>query len=558
MKGLTILLFPVLFILQANCQSQKDAADWQIRWQGPPQSVPLALTKNEGSQRLLFFLQGSQLMQQQLTPRESAATTAVRKLPFIPSALLPLDKKEWVMAGKADGKLRCALIKNNRIKWQCTLPDSLDGVIHAIGIDPLGGFRIGGETTRGYLLASLDNRGALRWLRLQARNRLNESIPSGIFCLSAAGEGEFLAAGYADLFGFGEKNNFLLRLRADDGKTLDNFEFGREEEDDIALAAIRLSDGSYQVLAAKGQALVQYRLNGEGRVLFRPVTIQDSIRQAKAWVLSGKSPSFMVFSQCEAGGEWLFREAGIDSLPEKKPEPSSRRDTEVNPPSLRALVVGYNADQYRYAEKDAADLAQLLAEKNEAGKVRVQASLLTADRAGKAGIMEALNKLVTDFKRGLLPPDHLILISLTLPGHRNENGIFLCPFGWDTLQPRATGLTMATIDSCLGLLPNPKLLLLDASFSGEVQTSLENTLFISSCGSLETNCESADWENGAFMLALKKALNGLADSDGDSRLSTAELAAYLLNSVPELARSKGFSQHPGVVKRTKEKILLWY
>jgi hypothetical protein len=567
-----LLLFSIFMTVLVACTAQQErmdekngiSTDWRIK-EG---QTLISVTKNDNQSHVLYYLEQGRLKMKYLNSKQKPAKFG--KPSFTPTALLPVAKNQVVIAGSQGDKVQVAYQKGKKTKWLLTLPDSITGTIHSIAKASDGGYWLGGETPDGYLVASVDSKGKLRWIQGQAKTRQGDAIPSGIRSISQTSKGDLLAIGYADPFLFDEKNAFVLRMKASDGKTVASFDFGRERKDDFGLAVSLLPDGNYQALVQEDSALVQYRSNNKGRVLYKHEVAKGQFSEVQASALPG---SFLVSTLQVDEQKWNFHELEFvekhsakknENPQEIKPKNDDPTEPEPEPepvtvtvPKVRALIVGHSPGDSQFSVKDADDLALLLMKKSEAGNVKASVDLLTSNRAYKQGILESLKKMETNYKRGLMDKDELLLVSFTISGHKTENGNFVfCPSDWDPVKPEATGISMAELEKHLQNIPNPKLLLLDASYSGMVQTRLKNTLAITSCGSAETSHESLDWKNGAFMFAVKEALNGKADTVKDQQLSTPELAAYLLGRVSELAKSKGFEQHPGVVKQADAKVVI--
>lgn len=503
--------------------------------------------------------------QSQLHQKPTAPQPSKTSLPFPPTAFFSTGKDVVVAAGVKEGHIEVVAQSGSAHLWSLALPDSIPGTIYAIAPSGDGGYWIGGTAQGGYLLGSINENGKLRWLHEPALNRQEEVIPSGIRALSATDNGDLLAIGFADPFLFGEYNALLLRIRASDGKTLKSFDFGRERLDDFGLAIAEPGNGGYTALVSEDRGIKQYFLNDKGRVLDTLLVIPGPFHAVEALVQPAKG-QFLVTVQKEPGATWGFTEIPFDKKQPPKPgkkadvtDPRKRNPTvdSIPPPPVHALIVGHSPGDSKYSVKDADDFALLLQKKSEEGKADATVTLLTAERADKEAILSGLQKMQTDYKRGLISPDGLLVISLTLASHKDTSGQFVfCPSGWDPVRPLATGISMAEIEYYLSRIPNPKLLLLDASYSGHLQTQLSQTIAIASCGANEMNHESDTWENGAFMYALKEGVNGKGDQNKDGKLNTAELAAYILTRVPQLARLEGFEQRAGVIKQASPNLLL--
>lgn len=534
----------MLPMMQLHAQSPSPPESWKAI----KGTSPIYFSGIDNAPSQVYYLEAGRIVKQDIIVNSKAKpkSTKLGKAPFTPTVSLPIPSDGIVIAGKEKETIRVAMLKDQKMVWAIALPDSIRGDIHAICQAPDGGYWLGGESRQGYLVVSIGDKGQLRWIKTQDKAR--DAFPAGIHFISPAGKGELLAVGYADPFRFGEKNGLIMRLKADNGAQAAFIDFGRERKDDIALAATLLPQGGYQVLVTEGQALVQYRLDANGQVMYDTHVLEDSLAQLKAIALPDTA-GFRLWGKSPNSPNWVFYKLPLAAKNSKKKA--------VATPLIRAVVMGYTAGESQFSIQDAEALSQLLQHAETAGLAKVKSIELIGNQADKIGLLNALSDMEMDYKRGLLDSHSLILISLTLPGHRAEKGDFyFCPKGWDATHPAATGISIADIEQYLQRIPNPKLLLLDASFSGAATISLKNTLAITSCGAQEHSHESPDWQSGAFMQALKEALDGKADANGDRQLILGELGAYLLQQVPLLAKSKGFVQYPGLLAKANDDLVL--
>lgn len=248
-------------------------------------------------------------------------------------------------------------------------------------------------------------------------------------------------------------------------------------------------------------------------------------------------------------------------------------------PRVHAIVVGvsdYSDKQIKArprAEKDANDLAKLLADKAYLGadvKLLLGKPGGGAEKATRANLLKALKTVVEDAR----PDDRVVFAFVGQGGPIGDSGDRRCYFLADsTFKGREKDAVAAEeIEEALKKLKAKNLaVFLDVDFTGfeadKAVAAPEPTLgkapykeFLGDDGSedhlakpgriafLATNglTRSLDLkDNGIFMAVLLEALKGKADTQGyeaDGLVTVDEVAKYMNKRLPELAREKGETQ----------------
>ena len=77
----------------------------------------------------------------------------------------------------------------------------------------------------------------------------------------------------------------------------------------------------------------------------------------------------------------------------------------------------------------------------------------------------------------------------------------------------------------------------------ELAAAGNGVVVLTSSSGRELSRESPDWKHGAFTMAALEALQGKADTDGDTWLSVSEIEGYVVRRVRELT---GNEQNPRI------------
>jgi hypothetical protein len=156
----------------------------------------------------------------------------------------------------------------------------------------------------------------------------------------------------------------------------------------------------------------------------------------------------------------------------------------------------------------------------------------------RLGETAASFELIEDLLAGIAPRRKLFLMDTCESGDTDEGG--------PSSGPGQRGLHARNIRSLVleGAEVRPRTYLYDHErlIESDLTRRTGAIVFSSSRGS-EASYELDALANGAFTKAIKEALGGAADSDGDGEVSTEELRAYVERSVPALT---GDRQHPTV------------
>ncbi len=227
---------------------------------------------------------------------------------------------------------------------------------------------------------------------------------------------------------------------------------------------------------------------------------------------------------------------------------------------LIGLCVGVSRYQHeklnlKFADKDALELTAAL--NAQRGLYReAQVTALTDDKATRAGITTALDRLVAHTTRDdtvfLLLAGHGWRGPETLAGRRN---FFFATHEIAPENIAATALPWSDVVSQLGKLSSRSrrvIVLLDACHSGsaagneelvkEILNANAGVLVFAGSRGSEESLESADWQHGAFTKAVLEAVAGQAASE-DKAVSVWDFASYVKKRVVALTENQ---QHPQV------------
>jgi len=255
--------------------------------------------------------------------------------------------------------------------------------------------------------------------------------------------------------------------------------------------------------------------------------------------------------------------------------------------SLGASQYADNRFNLHYASKDAIDIGAAFKRIGTSDYAQVHSLVLTNEKVKKSLLTE-VRKFLSQAKRD----DSVILF---YAGHGlvdQDYDYYLASYDTDFLNPSEKALPYEDFEQLLdGIAPLKKLLLLDACYSGEIdkedmtlatntntvqitkpegivfratgsnapklnQVSAEqiNSLIsenfsnlqrgtgatvISSASGVEVSMEGAQWRNGLFTYCLLRGLSDKqADTDGDGKLSVAELQTYCQDQVSRMSAGK--------------------
>jgi uncharacterized caspase-like protein len=149
-------------------------------------------------------------------------------------------------------------------------------------------------------------------------------------------------------------------------------------------------------------------------------------------------------------------------------------------------------------------------------------------------------------------------------GAEADGTYYLLPADADPDDPLASGIEVGQFKRALEQLGErgKVLVLLDACHSGNLTGGAKGTtppdieavrgelaaagngvVVLTSSSGRELSRESPDWQHGAFTMAALEALQGKADTDGDTWLSVSEIEGYVVRRVRELT---GNEQNPRI------------
>ncbi len=222
-------------------------------------------------------------------------------------------------------------------------------------------------------------------------------------------------------------------------------------------------------------------------------------------------------------------------------------------PKLYVLAVGVGQYQdktltLRYAGKDAADFAAVMADQKGGLYRDVESRVLTDGDAGKDNILDGLEWL----QRQTTSKD---IAALFLSGHgmNDSSGVYyFLPSDADTDKIKRTCLMFADIKNTVSAIAGKILVFADTCHSGNIMggrkgvadvnafvnelASAENgaVVFTSSTGR-QISLERPEWQNGAFTKAIVEGISGKAAYGKDKdKITVNMLDLYLSERVKEL------------------------
>lgn len=225
-----------------------------------------------------------------------------------------------------------------------------------------------------------------------------------------------------------------------------------------------------------------------------------------------------------------------------------------------ALLIGVGADLPNTVD-DAVEMHTILTDKERCAYPPGQVQLLTVEKATRANVLAALDKLAQSTKT-----DSTVIVYFSGHGYQVDTSVathyFLMPFGYDQSALGKTAISGKEFADKLGAIPAQKLLLLlDCCHAGGLDPANvpgatlakaplppEATALLAQ-GSGRTLIASSRADElsyagkpcSAFTLALLEALCGNGASVRDGKVRVADVAVYTGGKVPQRTGDK---QHP--------------
>jgi WD40 repeat protein len=235
-------------------------------------------------------------------------------------------------------------------------------------------------------------------------------------------------------------------------------------------------------------------------------------------------------------------------------------------PNLYLLSVGVSnhtipAYRLNFADKDASAISTMYESQKGLLFKNVFARTLINENATRANILDAFYWLEQNATQ-----KDVVVIFMASHGLNEKDKFYILPYDGDPERIRITGVDWFNFSDVLGNLPSKVLVFIDACHSGKLGTNIlakrgdtdlmeairslateENGVVIMAASTgKESSLESAEWQHGAFTLALLEGMNqGKADLNEDGIINIREIDYYAAERVKELTAGK---QHPTTQK----------
>jgi len=235
-------------------------------------------------------------------------------------------------------------------------------------------------------------------------------------------------------------------------------------------------------------------------------------------------------------------------------------------PNLYVLSVGVSkhtipAFSLTYADKDASAISDMYKAQEGTLFKNVFTRNLVNEEATRANILDAFYWLELNATQR-----DVVAIFMASHGLNEKDKFYILPYDGDPDRIRTTGVDWINFSDVLGNLPSKVLVFIDACHSGKLGTNLlakrgdtdlidairmlareENGVVIMAASTgKESSFESAEWQHGAFTLALLEGMNeGKADLNDDGIVNIREIDYYVAERVKILTGGK---QHPTTQK----------
>ncbi len=240
---------------------------------------------------------------------------------------------------------------------------------------------------------------------------------------------------------------------------------------------------------------------------------------------------------------------------------------EMLKPSLYVVSVGVSEFQnsdynLTYADDDAIEISKILKTQNQKLYKEVHVKELTNSNAKRADILDAFYWLEENATH-----KDMVMIFIASHGFNEKGQFYILPHDGNHERLRTTGVDWADFQDVLGNLPSKVVLYLDACHSGQLGSSLmasrdieidnieaireitspeHGVVVMSASTGKEKSLESAEWQHGAFTLALIRGLQDKkADLDKDGIIYLRELDFFVADEVKNITKGK---QHPTTQK----------
>ncbi len=233
-------------------------------------------------------------------------------------------------------------------------------------------------------------------------------------------------------------------------------------------------------------------------------------------------------------------------------------------PDLYILSIGVSAYanaafNLNFADRDAIAVAEVFSSLGTEAYKDVHNVQILNQNATKTGVLDAFELLSKKVQ-----PKDMVLVFIASHGINNNGQFYIMPYDSDLKKINQTLLSWQDIAALLGNLPSKVLVFIDACKSGQLGVNVANynannteavreaasdengvVIMAASTGN-ETALESAEWEHGAFTMALLEGLkSGKADIKPDGTIYLRELDFYVSERTIELTNN---SQHPTTQK----------
>ena len=488
--------------------------------------------------------------------------------------------------------LRC-FDRQGEQRWRVDVP-SIAWAVNLAAQDQLVLAAFGDGTIRWY--RAQDGQELLAFFPHADKRRWVAWTPSGYYAASVQGEdliGWHVNRGPDQSADFFPASVFRDRYRRPD--VVQRILYTRDEDKAVAEAdaARGIRTGSIPPLAKTLPPVVTILSPQDGLKFSRDrLTIRVEVRSpsglpvVRVWPLvDGRSVREAVLEEDTSSTEGIVRTLKVPLPPRdctvsvlaetahSTSEPASikvRRPSQIGArrPNLYILSVGvgsYQNPNYRlkFPAKDAQEFAQ--AWQSQQGRIyqRVQAKVLTDEKATKGDIQDGLDWLVREAVRR----EDVAIIFLS--GHGlNDPATFLynfLPYKADLNRRSRTFLPDTDLLNAVKALPGHVYVFLDTCYSGnllkgvkapdavditkivdELSSAETGVVVFSASGSRQFSLESDEWKNGVFTRALLDALGGKSGAQGaDGVLRISELEKFVYQ---EVRRRTGEAQSPVVAK----------
>jgi Caspase domain len=202
-----------------------------------------------------------------------------------------------------------------------------------------------------------------------------------------------------------------------------------------------------------------------------------------------------------------------------------------------------------FNQKDAKDIATLLASQKGKTFTETNIQIITGKKATKAAFLNAITDIM---KNNTIKKEDKVIVYMSAHGYLSNEEHIIQAAGYDALYPTATSIKSVEIFKALAKAPCPIITLIDAAVTNAIEqptpsiippTAIVRPLKVSNLHSITSNSkderswENTAWQNSAFTKAFLEGASGKADTNENGLLSLGELFQYAQKRTKDMVQT---------------------